>query len=91
MNAETGATYFLGVDVFGEGALGSPLAMPQEPAWGGRELSADESAAVTALRRGEPVVRVSEHVAQQVKLGQRELERRAKRRKASRTARKRNR
>jgi hypothetical protein len=57
----------------------------------GRQLTHDEQAALADSVRGEPIVPVSGDVAQKVRLGARELERRRKRSKAARESRKRNR
>lgn len=57
----------------------------------GRVLTDDERAAVLAMRKGEAVVPVSPKVAHTMTLGQREAERRKRRRRAQKDARKRNR
>lgn len=88
MNTNTGATYFVS-QAFGEELAreeGRQLAVLEKLA-----TTADEMRAVEAVRAGDPVVPVSREVVQQVQLGQRELDRRRRRRKQSRDARRRNR
>lgn len=56
-----------------------------------QSMSVDEQEALLDARAGARIVPVSGEVAQQVQLGQRELQRRRRRAKAARQARKRNR
>lgn len=57
----------------------------------GRALTADEQAAIYEEAKGATIVAVSDQVAQKVRLGERELERRKRRRDAAKQARARNR
>lgn len=97
MNADTGRVYELGADLVqssytsfapGESVWPSELALAAEDLPRDRVLTADEMA---AIRDAGPLVSVSQDVATQLRLGQRELDRRKRRRKASRQARKQNR
>lgn len=98
MNTETGAVYALGSDlseVIGNRQLEEGL-VPYIPTVEAehrlrRRLDGEERAALEAMRAGQAVVPISGEVAQQLKVGQRELRRRRARGKAAKQARKRNR
>lgn len=87
MNTDTGRLYEIGEDILGKSpVLTSDMFMSVD-----RPLSQDEMAAALDVAKGQTVVEVSSEVAQRVKLGERELERRRRRNKAAKQARKRNR
>lgn len=88
MNPYSGATYALGGDLVGEKYAFTPTALTERAMRLDRELTDDEQAACADPG---PLVMVSEEVAQKVKLGDRELSRRKKRRQQSRDSRRRNR
>lgn len=101
MNTDTGRLYELGADFLkaetpeirsvAEGAEFFTSSREDRLAKLERALTDDEQAYLDDKRKGEHIVPVSPQVAQMVKLGQRELDRRAKRRKAAKQARKRGR
>lgn len=90
MDLSTGRLYEIGADAQREGVnyLGQfPENVAQEleqlRTEGLRSLTADEQAFIEDARAGKPLAMVSEQVAQKVRLGERELERRARRRQAA--------
>jgi hypothetical protein len=90
VNTETGRVYELGGDLVQKlsprfGFNGSELETLDRP------LTNDELAAATDAARGETIVPISDNVAQRLRLGERELERRKKRRNAAKDSRRRNR
>jgi hypothetical protein len=83
-NLANGDVYALGRDLIGERDLGSLL--PADAFVDRiRELTDDERRAHEALRRGEPIALVTPAVAQRLELGDRELNRRERRRRARRS------
>lgn len=95
MNTNTGATYGLGEPVatyidFAQ-TRGDQVNFAEAEHRAGRHLTPDERDAVAAVRSGDTVVAVAPRVAQAQQLGQRELERRRRRRQSAKQARKRNR
>lgn len=89
MNAYTGAIAPLDSQLVSRVEIGQPitseiLRITPESATGEKDF---REAIADMVDRGEPVVAVGPHVAQQIKLGRRELERRARRRNAPRPGR----
>lgn len=93
MNTNTGAVYEMGGAVadhlYFVQQLGGEVSFAEAERRKREKLTPDERDAIMAVRDGDPVVPVSGRVAQQMKVGQRELKRRERRR--VRDARKRNR
>jgi hypothetical protein len=96
VNTETGRVYELGEDLVQK--LSPRFAEPHKQLVTAmssvaldRPLTNDEFAAATDAARGERIVPISGDVAQRLRLGERELERRKKRRNAAKDSRRRNR
>lgn len=94
MNANTGVAYDLGKDLVRSGPLGEPIDatnyLDRFEALD-RPATTDEMACAVDIAKGDPILAISQDAAQRLRLGERELERRARRRKAAKQARKRNR
>jgi len=98
MNADTGRIYDLSELGIGEGGYRDPVmsagqldALAQLKMERGEALTQDELAACVDAARGDTIVAVSDQVAHTMRTGQREVDRRKRRRKAQRDGRKRNR